>query len=345
MTALHDGGAPMRAFLPTTTISAAELIAQIERHALDTQPVAARPIFGQIDTVAWQQIRGLSRFWESTTTPSMAVPGLHGSGAPFALLFYMLSDGILHIAIGMPAEFSNLLVWTLQGVFPGIMLTAHEPKLGTMLSDAGLFANSGHITGIPTLKVVSTGTQRPGIPSGEVPIQQIERIIRGMGRRPWGYYLRATPVAVSEVLAWREGTLQVIRAYDEQAGITVQRTDTKITRGDREAQRCVTLLEQQLERLDRGRAQGMWCVEGHFFTPHAERIGQLAGLLRATFAGDVSRLEPFRTHIHVPDASKGTPDMLQTILHTDELAAFVQLPTEELPGYQLRDYIRFDVDL
>jgi hypothetical protein len=338
----------MITLLPTAQLPAAQLIAQIERHALDTQPVPPQPIFGQIDSLAWLYVRGMARFWEQPGVIARctedALVGLHGGMATAALLLHAL-EGELRLYLGMPPERSGVLEPVLRGAFPGIALAPAPQRLGTTLRQQGMFASSGQITGIPTLKAGTPDPQANNGAAGMPPVQQIERVIRGMGRANWGFYVHAVPVEPGEVLRWSAQALELIRLYDEQARMTRQIRDGLSVQGDRQAQQCVALLERQLERLDRGKSQGMWRVESSFFAVAPTALAQLAGLLRATYAGAESRPEPLRARAHTPAAAPVPIEHVQTILHTGELAALMQLPGEEAPGYYVRDYARFDLAL
>lgn len=340
----------MLSLLPTAQLPPAQLITLVERHALDTQPLPPQPIFGQLDGAAWQHVLGIARFWEPQERGAVvrcvedALTGLHGSGAAPMLLLHALG-GELRLYVGVQPECSGVLEPVLRGALPGIVLATAPARLGATLKDQRMFAHSGQLTGIPTLKVAPSesrnGSGAPALP----PIQQIERLVRGMGRASWGYYVRAQPVATADVVRWSMQALELLKPYDEQAHMSRQLRDGLSVQGDRQAQQCVALLERQIERLERGKAQGMWRVESSFFAPDAAALAQLASLLRAIFSGAESRPEPLRARVHSPAAPPVPLDHIQTILHTGELATLMQLPAEEAPGYQVRDYTRFDLAL
>ncbi|HEU5013764.1 MAG TPA: hypothetical protein VFT66_14665, partial [Roseiflexaceae bacterium] len=343
----------MLALLPTSQLPPAQLIALVERQALDTQPLPPQPIFGQIDGAAWQHVPGIARFWEPQEHGALArcvedaLTGLHGSGAAPLLLLHAL-NGELHMYFGAQPECSRTLESVLRGVFPGITLAPAPQRLGSALRDQRMFAHSGQLTGVPTLKVVPSESRSnggAGAAATHAPVQQIERLIRGMGRASWGFYVRALPVAAADVTRWSAQALELLKPYDEQAHMSRQLRDGLSVQGDRQAQQCVTLLERQIERLERGKAQGMWRVESSFFAPDAATLAQLASLLRAIFSGMESRPEPLRTRAHTPAAPPVPLDHIQTILHTGELATLMQFPGEEAPGYHVRDYARFDLAL
>ena len=105
------------------------------------------------------------------------------------------------------------------------------------------------------------------------------------------------------------------------------------------------LLEKNLARLDRGKAQGMWQTEVHFFAPHALTLAKMRILLRAIYAGSDSVPEPVRTFACTAGGTPSRSDPLTTLLNSRELATLTQLPKEEVPGYAVKEYARFDVAL
>ena len=114
---------------------------------------------------------------------------------------------------------------------------------------------------------------------------------------------------------------------------------------NRQAEYCVELLERQLERLNRGKAQGMWKVDVIFFANDTATLGRTRALLRAIFSGSDSVPDPVRTFACGTGGTSLPPDAFSTLLHSGELATLCQLPKEEFPGYAVRDYARFDTDL
>src|SRR5689334_24399120 len=164
----------MHLFRPTGRMNATALAALLERQDLDRVTLPAQALYGRLDRLAWQQVEGLSRLGEEFGTPSMSVPGvvarciedmlsgLHGTGAEASLMLYMLR-GTLKVLVGVQPEYTNLLVSSLYGVFPGITLAGRETRVGTELRDAGMFTFTGQMNGIPTLKVATADPRRNGI--------------------------------------------------------------------------------------------------------------------------------------------------------------------------------------
>ena len=121
-------------------------------------------------------------------------------------------------------------------------------------------------------------------------------------------------------------------------GVTSEQTD-------RQAQYCVELLEKNLERLNRGKAQGMWQADVHLFASSEGTLDKARALCKAIYAGEESVPEPVRTFKCARTAPGAGGDQFSTLLNSHELAILAQLPREEMPGYAVRDYARFDVAL
>ncbi|MBA3944185.1 MAG: ATP-binding protein [Herpetosiphonaceae bacterium] len=335
--------------LPTTQLPPHELLALLERHMLDVQPVPPQGIYGQVDAAAWWQVEGIARFWEGQEQGVLVrcmedlLTGLHAGGATPMLLLHTFG-GELQVFVGVQAEYAPVLEGALQGNFAGILLAAVPQRLGSALSKQSAFAHTGQLTGIPTCKAAPA--ERQQAPSGQAAhLQQIERLIRGMGREQWGYFVRGIPVPPAEVLLLGSQVIELIKAYGNQAHTVHEIRPGVSIQGDWTAQHCVMVLERLLQRVERGKAQGMWQSESTFFASDILTLGQVAGFLRGIFAGPEGQPDPIRSRIHTPGAPPVALEDRQTVLHTGELATLMQLPSEEMPGYHVHQYVRFDVAL
>jgi DNA helicase HerA-like ATPase len=335
--------------LPTARLSPAQLLAHIERQQLDVLPLPPQPIHGLIDGHVWRRVRSLGRFWKAEEHGAVAraigdmLIGLHGSGTTPVILIHTFS-GELAVYVGAQPALIDTVVTIIRGCLPGITEQIAPAGLGATLHAQGAFAYGGQVIGVPTLKSSlleedGRGTLPPP------PTDQIERLVRGMGRARWGYFVRAAPVGPGDVLRWAGEMLELLRHYDQQAGMSRQARDGLTVQGDRAARRCVEALELLLARFELGKAVGMWEAEAHFFAAETHTAGQAAGLLRAAFAGASSRPEPLRVKLCRPDAPPVGQDLRRTILHSGELSALMQLPTREAPGYEVHDYAPFDLAL
>lgn len=368
--------------IPQPKIDIAKLTARLERQLLEGEIPPANPIWGQMEAGTWLRIVGQSRFWSPDPELGDEAPryeqymedlvtGFHGVGAPFSYLI-IGSRSSVQVYVGLEgAQSEALLRNALSGTFPGIRL-ADQPlvHLGQTMHQVGLFNHLGRLTGIPTLKSAAGGgggghggkkekqqaAQRPS--TGHV--EQIERALRALYGQSWGYLVRGKPIADIDVRHRLALTLQEIGLAASQmkwqtqrvqqtmrnVQANVQQGETESVSGeivDRLSEYGVELLEQEMARLRRGQALGMWEVDVHFFAAEAATLGRAGALLRAVFAGDDSTPEPVRTFACGPTQTR--PELFTTRLHSAELATLAQLPRQEFPGYSITDYARFDVDL
>jgi len=360
------------------SVDVARRIHELERRHLDgaTAP-SMPPIWGQIERVPFVRILGQAAFWEQA--PQLPyeqrmndlLTSAHGQAITFHYL--IIGRGIdLGLYLGLQSPQGELILRTmLTGTYPGIELVpVSRTSLGSMLDKAGFFRFRGRMTGIPTRKSGSGRPRRLGASKSSMQDQQpsqqptedgqqIERLMRGMSGAPWGYLVSASPYAHAEVVARAYSCLDEIAAIAAQTKRQLQevtqtmmqvdpRTQQGSTRSvsaelvDRKSEYAVSLLERQLQRLDEGKAVGVWNVEVHLFSSDALALARVGALLNAVMAGSDSMPDPVRVYT-CGDSTLPTQEFV-TQLTSAELATLVQLPREEVSGYRITDYARFDLD-
>lgn len=359
---------------PNIQIDISQTLHDLERRHLDVTTPPAAPVWGQLESVPFVRVLGLARFWEGRDAVAFEqcvkdlVAGVCGQALP--LLFLVLGErrGVqVYLGLEGPGAEATLRT-SLTAAFPGILLEEQSIlKLGSVLNAQGHFAHLGRITGIPSHKTSHPTAQPPdqstNLPiyrSTNLPAHQIERLLRGLYGQTWGYFVRAAPVdpaevtrqgqqlfeqlsAVSGHVDWQHSrqaqTLQTVGPNRQQSeSESLNRTVT-----DYRAKRCLELLERQLQRLEMGKAQGMWQADVHFFAAEPATLGQMRALLGAVFSGPDSTPDPVRTFACRRETHSQAEEFT-TLLHSGELATLVQLPRQEFPGYRVTDYARFDTD-
>lgn len=337
----------MTHILPTARLAPEQLLAHVERQQLDALAIPPQTLHGQLDGFNWRRIRALGRFWRPEDRGAVAhaigdlLTGLHGGGVTPAILIHTFS-GELEVYLGSQPPLLESLLTLLRGCLPGIVELPAPTDIGATLHEQRAFMCGGQLTGAPTLKSSQREADGRGLPSAP-PAEQIERLVRGMGRARWGYFVRAAPISPGDVLRWAREMLELARYYDQQAGMSRQAREGVTIQGDRAAKRCVEAIDLLLARFEVGKSLGMWDVEASFFAADAKTAGQVAGLLRAAFAGADSRPEPLRAKLYQPGAQPVGQELRRTVMHSGELSALLQLPTSEAPGYEVRDYTPFDL--
>ncbi len=323
------------------------------------------------DKQAFVSIQGLIDFWS------------RGTGASFEQCITDLLVGahnreqtaITFMLVGTPQKLSVFLSLgketitrtMLTGTLPGIDL-APEPMSELASHLNAHFQVKGVLSGIPSRKATSTDqvarkdlnkrSSATGL-ADTIGAFQVERIIRGMQGATWGYIAQAHPLSRGEVAKARLAVVDLLAHTISQSRIQTQATEQKnlqITASGTDthmrsvsaemtnyrAQYLVQLLERELERLDEGMAVGQWNVSTYFGASTREDAQRLGALLVGTLGGRDSR--PDRLRAYLCRAGAAQLVHFKTPLSSSELALLFQLPREEVPGYAIHDYARFDTD-
>jgi hypothetical protein len=347
------------------------LLQTLEQRARDHAQPSGPPVWGpHVEQPDYWQVQGLARFWEAAADKRETEPvdyaqhmcdlltGLHSPGCTLRYLVTGAPEGVgVYLSLGQePAGAGAMLPAALAGLFPGIEVSnAPIAGLGKRLFQRGVFGAAGMLTGIPTLKLRARPQEGRGV------TQQVERLLRGLAGQTWAYLVVATAVPQANTLTLAYQGLDVITqvsglvqqqvSYQSaakeivnnqlQTTATVSKDQTDYT-----AKYCLELLQKNLERLQVGKAEGMWETTVYFFGANDGVRNQVGALLRAVFSGPDSTPEAVRVHARQTDAQQPDQDHnFTTLLNSREAAALVQLPREEFPGYALHDYAQFDTDL
>ncbi len=356
------------AFDPALLHALVEEVEKLERSFLEGMEPNEFDPTDVLDGHTFFSIQGLADFWSAHPSIDFAqhitdlVIGAHNqvrtgltivlAGTPQKLSVY--------VSLGDEATTKTLL----QGLLPGIQLDA------IVVTDLVRyvrphFYTKGIITGIPSHKTSKGDTTKPncepryrGIATddgqGELDTQgvvQLERVIRGMHGATWIYVVQAHPRPRKKVAEERllriDQLADVISQSRRQLQESAQKTEVNTQTFGGEvinyrAEYLIQLLERELERLDQAVAAGQWLVRTYFGANTPNDARRLASLLVGTLAGKDSRPDPLRAHLC---RSKGDDlSLFDTLLSSEELSALIQLPREEVPGYAIHDFVRFDVD-
>lgn len=165
---------------------------------------------------------------------------------------------------------------------------------------------------------------------------QVERICRGMRGMRWLYLVLADPIPPADTTR----DLNDLARNMNEVHATYLLRETAVDQGNRHALNLVALLERNQERLQRGRATGMWNVQILFAAESEDALGRGRGLLHAAFAGDDSIPVPIRS-CPCGASSAGRPDPVP--LNTPETAVLASPPAESYPGYEVVAHRRFGV--
>jgi hypothetical protein len=351
-------------------------IQKLERRDLDDKLAPdSPPIWGQLENVPFIRVKGLASFWKDDPSSNYEqrmddlLSSAYGQGLEFLYLLVGQPRDVA-VFIGMAGRDAEIILRaSLTAAFPGIILEEKaEISLGKILQSAGMFAHRGRLTGIPTRKGAAPAraasqpkenSQKKDVQPSMLAGNQIERICRGMAGEGWGLLVHGVPYPLSQITNDAYTCLDAIAAAASQTKRQVQQLNQTMTQQDprtqsgstesisgevvnRQAEYAVMLLERQLQRLDEAKAVGMWEAEVHFFAPKQENLARAQSLVRAVFAGSDSVPQPLR--VVLCGRTSNHANDFKTRLTSVELGTLSQLSREEMPGFRIADYARFDTD-
>ncbi len=324
----------------------ADRISALERHWLDGAAPTAQAIWGQLESTQFVRIDGLAAFWKEDADCRYeqymedVVTGCHSLELNFAFLIVGQRNAI-QVYVGLQgAPGDSLMRSVLRATFPGIRLAEGPVEhLGQQLNARSLFSHLGRMTGVPTLKA-SRGQGRSDS------VQQIERLVRGLYGEEWGLYILGRPIPTPQTHQLAAAVFEEIRYYSELVKQSSKvRENVTVDMIDRQAQYLVELLEKYLEQVKLGKAQGMWQVDVHLFAHEEAVLGRALALAKAIYAGEDSTPELLRVFRCSSTPGAAPADRFSTVVTSRGLSVLTQLPREEMPGYAVADYARFDVAL
>ena len=351
--------------------------AHLERSYLDgmTPDEFDQATFFGEGTYPFFHIRGLADFWSghpgmdlSHSITDMVIGAHNREQTATALILLGTPQQLsLYISLGKATTTSALLT----GIIPGIQL--HTVPVSDLIYQLEPhFQSKGLLSGLPSRKSPGTSNQSTHVDQRPASHHQtainqsvsfqsspLERVIRGMQGATWGYAVRAIPLPREEVAKARQATIDLLAQVTSESHVQMQGTEQKnlqVTAAETSsstkslsmetvnyrAQYLIRLLERQLQRLDQAIATGQWVVGSYFGASTREDAQRLGSLLAGSLGGADSQPEPLRMFLCRRGAAR--LQHFQTHCSSEELALLLQLPREEVPGYAIRDYVRFDTD-
>lgn len=328
-----------------------------ERRGLDSvSPPAMNPCT-LLDGVEFVGVRGMAReqapvgeIVDPDRTIDMVI-GAHSYGTQFTTVF-AASAGMLTVYVSINDGVTSQRL--LSTVYPGVEIEGPvRSRLGSDLQRH--FATTGMITGIPS----STSASDPAGGLHHHWPTSIERVIRSVRDGTWGIVIKAFPRPEVECIASREELLDEIAAVASQSRLHVQRStqtsnaQTNRSSGvtsetissemvNRRADYVMEVMELEAQRVLQSIATGRWQVSLYFGAEKALDAQRLGATLRAALSGEESRPDPVRVHFPGKGRKEAVSEFT-TLLCSSELARLVQLPTREVPGFNVRELAAFSL--
>lgn len=354
---------------------------QMKYHALNRSYLDREPLISNLELessgeLIFFQIKGISNFWDREENINFdsiltdVLSGIHNMNATFV---YALigSQTDIKLFMGITVEEKEALKSSLKAAYPYIQLieiSSNEIQLITR--DRSMYG--GTFTGYPTNKTF-----------GESEMPQIERLCSGLFGEDWGYFVIAKGIHPLMVDRTHERLLDEMEVISQtlkvSQGSRGQYGDESSEKTRYLNQRYLENLELMEQKLETSRAKGMWRMSGYFLSSNSETAHKLRNILISTYSGDQSRPEKVRA-IHAKDISEAastfslignkmswseieahplgqwirpgndTPVQsftyrYQTIISSEDLATFCQVPRKEMPGFYINPYVEFEVEL
>ncbi|MDF9797101.1 hypothetical protein OKW21_002364 [Catalinimonas alkaloidigena] len=310
-----------------------------------------------LEDVQLLKVNSLTDFWISSygknITPRLfmedILAGLYEEGIPLVFAIFASKDRV-EVLIGtygagkVSANDNLAIVQTsLLSSFQGIEMEVQPAE--ALSNKIDQFNFSGLVTGIPSSK---KGSEENGYEKGG--IEQIERLIRGLYGKEWGYVLIAAPTTNDEINTQFNAVLNEMRVIlNAEKGVGMESPICK---------RYKKLLEVYLDKLQLAKALGLWHTSVFLYSRDAVSLSHVKAVAKATLAGKASLPDRIRTHtfqekinypgliLNPPSEAPGYvsyPYALSSTINSSDLASYVQLPSQEMPGFQIKPYARFNV--
>ena len=225
----------------------------------------------------------------------------------------------------------------------GTVLRGLYPRIDTVVIPPAAIdrALGGLAVGIPSIKP----------PTPHDPAAPWDRLARAMGSTNWTVLVLAHAVPEANVAAVRHGVLNEMRIVQEVA--KAEAAPSPLT------EFYVDLLKRSLVALTQGASTGTWRTAAYLLGDH-ESYPRLASAWRSVFSGADSLPEPVRVFDR-PEVRDWARDWalpntagrrgpgafqrafeFQSLLTSEQLAAYVHLPQMELPGFSVDSVPHFD---
>jgi hypothetical protein len=239
--------------------------------------------------------------------------------------FYSLGKTLIYIILSQQGRISILLSLScsepsavekvLRGAYPGI-LTQKIPPQPVALGICRL-PFCAILQGVPTPKEEG----------------QLNRLLHGLWSSNWAYVILAQPLDDRIIIS----TLETLSQEQQRLRNTFLRPLTTEQDNNPLAQYYLDLLKATFEQYRLGHVQGCWETRGAFFADSPGTLASGMAILTSLFCGDKSVPVPFRAYPCV----EGKPPAQPVVLNTARLSLLVQLPTVEMPGYEVRPLVSF----
>lgn len=337
----------------------------------EIQPLLCRP-YNSEEELVFLKIKGMSKFWQDEEYINQEfshimidlISGLYAYGRIFSYGIVGTNNQV-NIYVGTSKGLVNSVKATLNASYPFIEIeTVNEDVV--VESFIYKTTEAGIVSGYPTKKSI-TGSNS----------FQIDRIIKGMTGSTWSYFVVAKAISPYQITWAHEKILQELGEVNKHIRVSTTQgelNNRNIEYIDYNAENYFKNLDVIKVKLECGMMQGMWDTSIYYCADNPVSLTKLSNLIKSVFSGDDSKPEKVRTlklkgisivdylnrllvidnrieqhYVQLHPAGKDENKNMDcfskkytTLLTSEDLAIFTQLPMKEVPGYYLNNYVSFE---
>ncbi|WP_440952662.1 ATP-binding protein [Methanococcoides sp. FTZ1] len=319
------------------------------------------------------KIFGLTDFWKirenqtKTIQSLMAylLSGLHEGNIPVIFGIFGRSDNIEIIMGTFGNDVSRVerdiltLKRSLNAFFEGISIkseiiddflkvTEEFNHLGIIICSPSY---SGKISNQSALDVTPQSYKKPELMGGST---EIDELLRGMYGDNFWYLIYAIPISNKEITNYNNMILKELRHLQESMLSHSANQNIRSPLG----QTYEELLTNYLRSLKTAKMTGLWHSAAFLFTQSSETMNNFKAIAKGAFGSNrtmtgkvqtlnlMGKLEKPGLIVTLPPSSPGElqhPYAYMNILNSNDLGVFINLPSQEMPGFSIKPYGRFKV--
>lgn len=197
-----------------------------------------------------------------------------------------------------------------------------------------------------------TGSPSEKVLENKIEFEQIERLIRGLHGRDWGYVVIAYPLKNYEINILYNSILNEMRILADSV------ESSKVGAGPPIANEYLVILTALLSKFTSAKVNGLWHTAIYLHGSDEDTLTHVKGVAKSVFGGrhsspDRIRTLPLHQKLSFPallltrsPASPGSfnyPFKYMNLTNSSDLSCFVHLPTQEVPGFEIKPYSQFHV--
>ena len=341
--------------LPNQAFSTAH-IEYITRDFLDTQGNVASPSPQdeyQLQDPLFIKVEGVSKFWDKERDKTIPLrrlmedmfSGLSERHIPIIYSLIGKSDridlyvGTYHYESDSNSANLETIKSLLIGSFPGIIIKDVDGEI--VKQSVGSFNHCCLVSGSPDQKTT---------PNQNNEMEQIDRLIRGLFGKEWMYIVIGHPIKNTETNTLFNSMLNEMRVLADYQ--EAEQLDRPI------AKQYKLLLDVCLAKLNLAKSIGLWHTNIFLFTQDAIGLSRIKAVAKSVFGGrdslpdrirvlDINKRITFPLLFLTPSPQSpgqfAYPYSYLNITNSSDLSCFIQLPMQEMPGFEIKPYTRFCV--